>query len=200
MPCSSHCFFRFWLEPSFPWAQLTEMAAYTLEMSSSMSMGFQWLARPTAMSSTLCTMRPGTGRSTSLWEERCYVEVCNSRQQQELEVRWWDVFVRHAKDVWNKILNPCLYYMRGKNTLDILNVTDFESADFHPTGTISSSLWGLHFQCSHQNFLAKPGANSRCVCSLLFGNASYKNIIAVKNRAFENVPHCVYKPKTTAFW
>lgn len=101
----SHCFSRFWLEPSLPWAQPTEMAAYTLEMSSSMSMGFQWLARPTAMSSTLCTTQPGTGRSTSLWEERCYVEVCNSRQQQELEARWWDVFVRRTKDAWNKIFN-----------------------------------------------------------------------------------------------
>lgn len=149
MPYSSHCFFRFWLEPSLPWARPTEMAAYTLEMSSSMSMGFQWLARPTAMSSTLCTMQPGTGRWTSLWEERCYAEVCNSGQQPELGVRRWDVFVRLAKDAWNKILNPFLYYMRGKENLDILKVTDFESADFHPTSTIPSSLWGLHFQCSH---------------------------------------------------
>lgn len=26
-----------------------------------------------------------------------------------------------------------------------------------------------------------------------------KNIIIVKNIAFENVPHCVYKPRNTAF-
>lgn len=31
--------------------------------------------------------------------------------------------------------------MRGEKTnLDILNATDFKSADFHPTGTIPSSL------------------------------------------------------------
>lgn len=143
----SHCFYRFWLEPSLPWAQPTETAAYTQETSSSTSMEFQWPARPTAMSLTLCTTQPGTGRSTSLWEERCYVEVCSPSQHQEWRVRWWDVFVRHDKDTWNKILNQFYILNRGEeNNLDTPNVTNFESADSHPPSTIPSSLCGPHFR------------------------------------------------------
>ena len=135
MSFSSRCFSRFWLELSLPWAQPTGMAAYIQGTSLSMSTGSQWLARPTATSSTSCTTQPGTGRSTSLWEERCYVQVWNLGRQQELEIRWWEAFVRRAKDTWNKILNQFLYYMMKETSLDIPTVSDFESVAFHPIST-----------------------------------------------------------------
>lgn len=93
----------------------------------------------------------------------------------------------------NKILNQGKK-TRKKANLDIPNVTLILKVQ------IFTPLQADIFSVVIKNFPQSLGliSDAYALCSLVDAS-SKRNITVVKNTAFENVPPCVYKPRTTAF-